>query len=273
MAHWQLLDRGWSEDAIRHRREAGRWVVLHDGVYGIAPVFREDRKTRWMAATLTTRHTYLATASAGAAWGFRAFDDAFETVVRAGSGGPVWIGSVLVRRSTTLDQETTMLDGIPITTPERTLIDLAAQLPLRALRRSVREALRLGLCTAPSLIDAVLRHRGRRGTRKLLATVRAYLDLPVERCRSGSEVQALIVLRDGGAEIPAVNRMVAGEEADLYWHRHRRIIEIDGGPFHLDRGEDARKEGVWRAAGIEVARIPSGEIWSHPERLLTLAPR
>lgn len=273
VAHWQLEDLGFSNEAVRHRREAGRWVDLHDGVYGIAPVFPEDRRTRWMAATLTTRHTYLAFASAAAAHGFRPFDDNFETVVRAGSGGPVWLGSVLVRRSTTLYGETTELAGIPITTPERTLIDLAPHLAFGALNRAVREALRLGLCTPPSLVDAVLRHRGRRGTLKLKAIVQSYSGLPVERCRSGSEVQALIVLRDAGIAMPKVNSKVAGEEADLYWPQHRLIIEIDGGPFHQDRGEDARKERLWRAAGNRVFRIPSGDIWTHPERLLVLAPR
>lgn len=63
---------------------------------------------------------------------------------------------------------------------------------------------------------------------------------------------------------------IAGEEADLSWLRTRLIVEIDGGPFHLDRGEDARKQGVWEAAGWTVRRIPSDDVYDRPHRLLAL---
>lgn len=65
---------------------------------------------------------------------------------------------------------------------------------------------------------------------------------------------------------------VAGEEADLSWKRDRLIIEIDGGPFHLDSGEDARKQEGWEAAGWTVRRVTSDEVYEHPDRLLALAP-
>ena len=47
--------------------------------------------------------------------------------------------------------------------------------------------------------------------------------------------------------MPRLNISVAGEEADLSWPREKLIIEIDGGPFHQDKGEDARKEAAWLA--------------------------
>jgi very-short-patch-repair endonuclease len=50
------------------------------------------------------------------------------------------------------------------------------------------------------------------------------------------------------------------------------IVEIDGGPFHADVGEDVRKEAVWLAAGWSVHRLPSSALYEHPERLLALAP-
>jgi very-short-patch-repair endonuclease len=66
--------------------------------------------------------------------------------------------------------------------------------------------------------------------------------------------------------------MIAGVEADLSWPRQRLIVEVDGGPFHLDVGEDARKETAWESAGWAVRRIPSDEVYETPSGLLALAP-
>ncbi len=71
--------------------------------------------------------------------------------------------------------------------------------------------------------------------------------------------------------MPRLNVRVAGEEADLSWPYERLIIEIDGGPFHLDIGEDARKEASWTGAGWTVRRLPSDDVYNHPSRLLALA--
>ena len=73
--------------------------------------------------------------------------------------------------------------------------------------------------------------------------------------------------------MPRLNVRVAGEEADLSWPSEGLIIEIDGGPFHQDVGEDARKEDVWRGAGWRVERLPSNDVYNSPGLLLGLAPR
>ena len=65
---------------------------------------------------------------------------------------------------------------------------------------------------------------------------------------------------------------IAGEEADLSWPLLKLIVEIDGGPYHQDVGEDARKEAAWRDAGWEVRRIPSDDVYEHPQRLLSICP-
>ena len=79
------------------------------------------------------------------------------------------------------------------------------------------------------------------------------------------------ILRDAGVPLPLLNERRAGEEADLSWARQRLIIEIDGGPFHLDVGEDARKQAIWEAARWDVRRISSDDVYEHPARLVDLA--
>jgi hypothetical protein len=152
------------------------------------------------------------------------------------------------------------------------LLDLARQVSDRALARAVREAARLDLTTLRALGDDLGRYRGRRGSRRLAASIARYAGLPLERARSGAEVRAMEILRAAGSPLPYLNVRIAGEEADLSWPRARLIIEIDGGPFHLDVGEDARRQATWEAAGWTVRRIPSDDVYEFPHRLLTLAP-
>src|SRR4051812_28466759 len=116
VASWQLRSAGWSWDAIRHRTRGLR--RLHDGVYltGDAPV---TRLQRWWAATLTAPGSLLAFASAGAAYEMRPWEGAFEVIVRLGSGGPERQPGIFVGRTKRL--QTTPLNGLPITTADRTL--------------------------------------------------------------------------------------------------------------------------------------------------------
>jgi hypothetical protein len=205
-----------------------------------------------MAATLTAPETYLSHASSAALHGYWDRRRQIETVTRVGSGGPRRIDGLFVYRSLTLAGHTTTVDGNPTTTPERAIIEMAPYVDDRGLARAVREALRTKCSTSADLLRAVDNHVGRRGTRRLLRALARYGGLPVSKARSGAEIRALMLLRDAGRASPRLNHEIAGEEADLSWREERLIIEIDGGPFHQDVGEDARKEAVWLAAGWRV---------------------
>lgn len=270
MSRAQLRKLGFSKDAIAARVASGRWVIVEAGVLAIAPVLTHDPWGRWMAATLTHPGSLLSRLSASVAYGVLSREGPLVTVTRPGNGGPQRHGGIRVHRSTTLDEDRAELNGIPITTIARTLLDVAADVSDPALARAVREAVRLGLITLYGLGDALGRYRGRRGAGRLAATVARYAGLPIERARSGAEIRALEVLRDAGDEGARLNYVIAGKEADLIFPERRLIIEIDGGPFHLDKGEDARKEAAWRDAGWTVRRIPSDDVYQHPRRLLAL---
>lgn len=267
----QLEALGLSPDAIAHRLEARRLVSVEQGVFAVPPVLAHDDWGRWMGATLTAPSTYLSHASAATAWGLLSRRGALETVTRAGSGGPRRHGSVLVYRSTTLEGECAELCGIPITTVPRTLIDIAPRVTHKALARAVRIAVRLELTTIEAIVDCLARHPRRRGSVPLIAVLARYKGLPIERARSGAEVRALEILRDAGYSLPRLNVRIAGEEADLSWAAVRALIEIDGEPFHLDTGEDARKQAAWEAAGWTVRRLSSDDVYERPENLVALA--
>lgn len=267
----QLRELGLTKAAIERRVASGRLVIVEEGVLAIAPVLQHDDLGRWMAATLTCPGSYLSRRSSACAWGILDREGSLITVTRPGNGGPRRFGGVVAYRSSTLAGECTVHRGIPLTTVPRTLLDLASSASRKALARALRESVRLQLTTIHELGDRLGDFHRRRGARRLASSIARYSGLPLERARSGAEVRALEVLRDARRPLPRLNTTIAGEEADLSWPALRLIIEIDGRPFHLDRGEDARKESAWREAGWEVRRIPSNDVYDRPARLLELS--
>lgn len=269
----QLQGLGLSDRAIAHRVATGRLTITEEGVFAVAPVLEHDPWGRWMGATLTAPGSVLSHTSAAAAWGVWSQSRDVETVTRPGSGGPRRFGRVRAHRSLTLEQDCRVLRGIPITSVPRTLLDLAA-VPVghRALARALREAARLRLTSVEDIADRLGGYAGRRGCRRLAHAVARYSGLPIERARSGAEVRAMEMLRAAGRPLPRLNERIAGEEADLSWRRERLILEIDGGPFHLDAGEDARKQMCWESAGWIVRRVDADAVYEAPATLLALAP-
>ena len=147
--------------------------------------------------------------------------------------------------------------GIPVTTPARTLIDLAATFDYRALRRTVREAQR-NLVTIAKLLATLDRLGPRRGTAnltKILATGHA-------PTRSELEDTVLDLLLNAGFQRPDVNKplVIDGRRVvpDFRWPDQRLIIEADGAEWHdnrLAREDDAERQALLEAHGERVLRV------------------
>jgi hypothetical protein len=269
VARWQLIRAGLSE------RSADCWVrgmqPLHDGVHlaGLAP---PTQRQLWWAAVLSSPGTVLSHASAAACFGLRPVVGPVVTVTRVGNRGREHSPGLHVSYSLTLRNQVTEHDGIPITTVERTIIDLWPHLPPRARSRLLREGLRLGATDAMLMMSAIRAHRGRRGVASLRVEVEKLARLRLERCRSDPEAWAVALIADAGLAAPDVNERVAGEEADLSWPAARVIVELDGPSYHVLRDADIRKMKAWRAAGFDVRRLPTDAVYQAPERLLALVP-
>ena len=82
--------------------------------------------------------------------------------------------------------ECTEVDGIPVTTAARTLLDLAACLPPFRVEKAIREAEYRRLADSPSLPQLMARYPGRRGP----ATLRPILrDAPMGDAITRSELE------------------------------------------------------------------------------------
>ena len=143
--------------------------------------------------------------------------------------------------------QVTMVDGIPVTTVERTLLDLAAVLRPDALRHALEEA------------------DGRRGVRAL----RAILDersVGTRITKSHLERAFLAFLRRHGLPLPQTNTHIEGYEVDCVWRGARLIVELDSrlhsnhGKFERDRARDrALTIAGWRVVRVTWEHIHAGE--------------
>lgn len=268
VARWQLIAAGCSPARCDSLLAGLR--RLHDGVY-LTGYAAPTPLQRWWAATLTAPRSVLSHDSAACFWEIATRDPAVVTITRPGRTNPQRLNRLHVRYSATLDGHVTRRRGLAVTTPERTVMDVWPSLRGNSADRLLRDAIRLQRTSFPTLVEALDTHRGRRGIASLRERCAIYVRLPLDRCKSDAEVEGLVVVDAAGLPLPEVNVKRAGEEADFSWPERRLIVEIDGPQFHRDPLEDARKTRVWTLAGWTVHRMPSDDVYHHPERLLVLA--
>ena len=231
----QLRDAGLTPKAIDHRVEVGRLHAVHRGVYAVGHR-RLTRHSRWMAAVLAGGvGAVLSHRSAAALWGIR------------NAGGPMEVTSyswhpkrngIVFRGADLRVEEMTEVDGIPVTTVPRTLLDLAAVVDEVQLERALREAERLQLADTYSVADLVEWHPGKAGLAKL-RRVASMAELYRGVTRSELEERFRVFLRDAGLPSPEWNvRLEAAEamfEVDCVWREQRVVVELDGYGFHAHR--------------------------------------
>ncbi|MBN1530757.1 MAG: DUF559 domain-containing protein [Thermoleophilaceae bacterium] len=252
----QLAALGVGRGAFEKRVAAGRLHRIHRGVYAVGHKVL-TRNGVLIAAVLTCGEgSLLSHRSAAELWRIGP-QSAYLEVTAPGRRRRPGI-AVHVGRAAHATRE-----GIPVTTPARTLIDLADVLNRRGLERALDEAEYhrrdlTGLAPLP----------GRRGAGALAA-------LLAERradTRTRSELEELFLSHCSkhGFAWPEVNVHVEGRERDFLWRRQRLVVEVDGAQAHAtreaferDRGRDAELT----AAGYRVMRFTHRRLTREPEEV------
>ena len=183
-----------------------------------------------------------------------------------------WLGSVhRVTGLTDLDRCTQ--GPFSLTTPERTVIDIAPRLRPRQLQTVLDHAQRAGLLSSASLQDvlAVTNTVGRHGVAKLRGVLSA--DDLGARPESWLERSLLRVLRAAGlprpelqVEIPLGGCRIA--RVDALYRLARLVIEVDGHGSHATRRErqaDAEREAALSALGYCVIRFTYEDVTERPD--------
>lgn len=266
----QLLEAGVTARAVEFRVRSGRLRPLHRGVYlpGSLRGALEPERARVMAGVFACGpRAVVSHVSAGWLWGLLPRpDDASPVDVTIRGGGRRRRPGVWVRRPTDLrENETTHLDGIPVTAPPRTLRDLSTVLDVRALNRAAARAERSGLIEAELLPSLVAGHRGRPGASVLRAAVGCESGLSLTR--SEAEERFLALVASVRLPAPEVNVDVIGYEVDFLWRAARIVVEVDGFAFHRSRRSfenDRRRDTDLAAAGFNVIRVTWRQIERDP---------
>jgi very-short-patch-repair endonuclease len=247
------------EGAIDRRVRRGRLHVVHRGVYAVGHRVLSPRG-RWMAAVLAAGPgAVLSHRSAAALWGIRPTSRARVdvTVRRSRRARP----GIDVHSADIRDDETTTVDGIPVTTVARTILDLAAVVPAHHTERAINEAEVRRLAETPSLGALVARYPRRRGTRtinRILETSRIGQDV------TGSELESrfLAFLDAHGIPRPEVNQHIhIGDqliEADCLWRAQKVIVELDARSTHDTETafeDDRAKDRAFQVAGYRPIRV------------------
>jgi len=170
--------------------------------------------------------------------------------------------------------ETTVKEGIPVTTVPRTILDLAATESADVVENLLRESEYLQLSDRLSLPHLIERYPGRRGTRKVQTALDRLEEEPEGRRRSRLEERFAPFLRVHRLPIPRFNDwIVLGAkryQVDCHWPEVRQIVELDGWQGHSTRSafqEDRARDRRLGAAGYRVTHITWNQLDDEPEAI------
>ena len=258
-ARAQLLDAGVGSDVIDRRLRSGALHLLHRGVYAVGhtDLPRFGRETA--ALLFCGPGSVLSHLSA-----------AVVVEIARVDGGPIHVttngrnrrgtAGIVVHRGTA---ESVVRHGLPVTTPTRTLLDLAA-IDHPRLEEAVNEALVQRLIHPSRVLDDAVGRRGANRLRDILATGPA-------PTRSETERSLLRLVSRAGLPRPETNVRLHGCEVDALWRPHKLVLEVDAygthgsrTAFERDRARDQRHA----AAGYRVMRVTWRQLTDRPEAVV-----
>ena len=220
-----MFELGYGSGSIEHRLKTGRLHRLWPGVYAVGRPHVEPLGRLLAAVLYCGPHALLSHQSAAGLWGIRPLKtERIEVSV------PLRVkrrpsGVVVHRRAALGRRDARKKDGIPVTSPLCTLIDLATVLDRESLETAVNEADKRGLITPEALRSALDRLPPRPGTKAL----RELLDRDTFALTDSElEGQFLAVVREAGLPLPETGRQVNGFRVDFYWPELALVVETDG---------------------------------------------
>jgi uncharacterized protein DUF559/transcriptional regulator with AbiEi antitoxin domain of type IV toxin-antitoxin system len=249
-------------EAIRSRIALRRLVIVHRGVYalGHAPQASADRA--YAAVLACGRSALLSHGSAASLWGiYDRWWTPFEVIVETARRRP----GIRIHRATVDRKDVRRHLGIRVTSPARTVFDIAPRLTDRALTRAVNELRierRLKLEHLAELVARLPRHPGARRVKPLIET-------PKGPTRSKLEDAFVAFTERFGLPQPELNARVAGYEVDALFREQRVIVELDGYQFHGTRQafeKDRERDAATLAAGFVTVRITWERLTESPEK-------
>jgi hypothetical protein len=256
VARWQLDALGLTKTLIQGRVEAGLLIPLFQGIFALAHR-KIGREGRWISAVLASGPgAVLSHGSAMDLWGMRGSRGPVEVLRQSGGVHRVRSDIRLHQTRSLPNHHISYEQGIPATTIERTLLDMAGRLDAKQLERAIVAADRSRRLRWPELQDMAARGRGKKGIGRLRC-VAAAVDPRAVDTKSPLEIDFLALCREAGLPPAQVNVLVEGYLVDFLWPDQRVVVETDSYTYHRDRPafeSDHERTVALTAAGYEVHR-------------------
>jgi very-short-patch-repair endonuclease len=253
----QLLEAGVHRRTIDRWVEAGRLLRIHRGVYAVGHAAL-SRRSRSVAALLAVGpDAVLSHRWAASLWGMLPWQDVdgfdVEPEVTVAHRSLKWRADIVTHTTcTSTPGDVLRRDGLPITSPLRTLRDMSLH---DELDRAIAEAQVLRLVTRAQLEAAGGRLRD------------AVADGRAAPTRSELERAMLRLVARAGLPQPAANARVAGVEVDFLWARERLVVETDGWGAHGHRAafeRDRARDAALQVLGHSVLRFTWRQLQTEP---------
>lgn len=272
---FELLATGVPEHVIQRRLTSGGLLPIQPRVYAVAGAPRSPHQELLAACRSACPEAAVSHRSAARLWGLDGpFSGFVELVVpRLDKGRPH--GAIVHRSTDLVPSHVTIRQGLPVTNPLRTLVDLGAVTPQPVLDRAVDDALAKRLVSFEGLLvmlESVAR-RGRRGVGKLRASLAERTDAPESVLEA--EMERLLARSDlpdseRQYEVRVDGRFVA--RVDFAYSKVRVAIECDGSSTRASREalqyDDTRQNGLVGAGWI-LLRFTWHDVVGRPEYVIS----
>ncbi len=268
VARYELGKEGLGSRALGRALEAGLLRRVRRGWYVVVGASASDVELREVCRTLGSVLSH-ETALIKLGIEVAVAPTSLHATVDRVRGGLVRDG-VQVHRSDVEAADRCLVDGVEVTTPIRSLFDLARSRPLAVAVASADSALRLRKVTKPDLYSAMVAlpaGRGRRAVRAMVETCDARSESVLE-----SLLRVLLIVHGlAPAELQWVVRGRGGRRigrVDLCWPDFRLVVEADGFEFHSDRASyrrDRRRGNALTVAGWAYLRFSWEDVALDPD--------
>jgi hypothetical protein len=261
---------GLTPKEIARRLRLGRWRRLEIGLY--EDVGRpEQTGDRVLKAVLRAGPQAVAshlTAAQALGWGLLKTSVPLQVTVPRTNGEARSKGVALFRRKLT-KAEIAAVGVLPVTSPVRTAIDLAADADVMEAVVAVDSALRLKQVTLAQLRDAAQQRRSMPQSRQ----VQRVLTLVDPLSGSVPESVARVLFRGSGLPLPETQYEVRSDvgafigRVDFAWPDVRLVVEIDGFAWHSSEEafkSDRDRQNELELAGWMVLRFTAKDVLNQP---------
>jgi hypothetical protein len=258
----QLLKLGLGAKAIDYRVRIGRLIPVYAGVYAVGHVPTLPHDRAYGALLACGEEAVLSHGSAATAYGiFRWWEMPFEATAPAARRRR----GIRVHRAALTPGDVRIEAGIRVTSPARTLLDMAPRLNDKQLGRGF-DRLRLSHHLRAEHVRHVLERFPRHpGARRLIP----FAGITRDAARSRLEVKFADFCERYGLPQPRLNVRIGGREVDALFEEERLIVEVDGYEVHsgpVSFEDDRDRDAHMLALDLPTVRVTEDRMDNSPGR-------